>query len=210
MGGYIPALASSGDTLYGVLVSQTTGKYWNGSAMESFSGANWATYAVSWPENAGSGNFVLPVPGALPEDAYWVVPYVRVGGSPGLGADTPLDILRLDWDGGNIIGVGSSLNIGAISGSAAAATALAASANTAVLGAAAAGTLTTTQMTTDLVSAIANVYAGRVVYFTSGANLGRAALITAYAVTGGKLTFVAYNNQPISVAPSVADTFIII
>lgn len=210
MGGYIPALAATGNILYGALQSQTTGKWWNGATMGNFAGGSWATYAVSWPENPGSGNFTLPVPGALPADAYWVYPYIRVGGSPVLGADTPLDILRLDWDGANILSLGSALNIGAINGSLTAAVKLAVSANAFVTGAAAAGTLSTSQMTTTLTDTVPNIYAGRTMIFTSGVNAKLAVLITAYAVTGGRLTFVAYNNQPAPSAPSAADTFIIL
>jgi hypothetical protein len=65
-------------------------------------------------------------------------------------------------------------------------------------------------MTTNLVAAVANIYAGRVIYFTSGVNAGLACLITAYAVTGGRLTFIAFSNQPAPSAPSAADTFLIV
>lgn len=210
MGGVIPALAGSGNTVYMPIMDMLTADMWDGAALVTYNQSDWADYAISAPEQPGSGRYIMSVPGGLPNGAYWVTPYVQVGGSPAVGVDTPLDILRLVWRDGNIIEVGSALNMGAINGSTAAATKLAVSAGAMVTGAAAAGTLSTTQMTTNLSATVADIYAGRVLYFTSGVNAGLACLITAYAVTGGRLTFVAYGNNPAPSAPSAADTFIVI
>jgi hypothetical protein len=212
MGATILAQAATGFTVYGGIVDRASGNYWNGASMEAYNQAHWANYVVSMPENAGSGTYVMTVPGGLPNGQYWVLPYLRINPSPTVGVDTPLDVLRLDWLSGNAIYVGSPLNVGFINGSSSAAIALAVAANAYVIGAAAAGTLTTASMTTNLApsNAVANMYAGRILIFTSGLNAGIAVLLTAFAVTGGKLTFQAYNSGTLPVAPSAGDTFIIL
>lgn len=209
MGAVIPAGAASGQTIYGRIISAADATVANGVGLEAYNSAHWANYVISMTEQSGSGCYILTVPGYLAAGRYFVMPYIQIGGSPTLG-DPPIDIIFFDWDGGNAVGVGSALNVGKINGSAPAAVNLSTSALQFVIGAAAAGTLSTTQMTTNLAATVANIYAGRVIYFTSGANAGRVALITAYAVTGGKLTFVAYGNQPITSAPVAADTFLIV
>jgi len=70
------------------------------------------------------------------------------------------------------------------------------------------GTLSTTEMTTDLTISIANQLNGRTIVFlgnTTTTGLRRqGATITATAVSGGKLTFAALTN-----VPAVGDTFVI-
>lgn len=193
---------------YSMIRSLTTGKVWNGSAMVTWNVANWLTYNVAAPEDTGSGAYIMTIPGSLPADAYQGVLYTPVGVSSASG-DSPVQTENFAWDGSNLVWVGSALNVGQINGSAAAAVKLGVSAGTFVTGAAAAGTLSTTQMTTNLSATVANIYAGRVLYFTSGVNAGLAVLITAYAVTGGRLTFVAYGSLPAPAAPSAADQFVI-
>lgn len=88
---------------------------------------------------------------------------------------------------------------------AAAAAKLALSTGTIVSGAAEAGTLSTTQMTTDLTEATADHYNGRVIIWTSGVLQNQATDITDYVGAAGLLTFTAVTE-----APSAADTFIIV
>lgn len=209
MAGFIFGSGATGQTVYAQVRSLITGLIGNGVSMEAYNQSHWANYVNSTPENAGAGEYVLSVPGYLPAGRYKTTFYVQNGGSPASG-DSPFATEVFDWDGANVIGVGSALNVGAINGSSAAAVNLGKSANAFAVGAAAAGTLTTTQMTTNLAATVANIYAGRTLYFTSGVNAGLAVLITAYAVTGGVLTWIAYNNQPAPSAPSAADTFLII
>lgn len=71
-------------------------------------------------------------------------------------------------------------------------------------GAAVAGTLSTTEMTSDLTAATPK-YANRVILWTSGALAGVARAASAYDGATGKFTFAA-----VSGAPSVGDTFIVI
>ena len=93
----------------------------------------------------------------------------------------------------------------AISTSTAAADNLEASAETIVTGAAEGGTLSTTEMTTDLTEATNDHYNGRVVIWTSGVLANQASDITDYLGSTGKLTYTAVTE-----APSAADTFVIV
>lgn len=210
MSGTIFASGATGQSnVYAQIRSLSTGLIGNGTAMEAYNQAHWANYVNSAPEQAGSGEYAVIVPGYLPAGRYKATFYVPLGGSAASG-DTPFDTEIFDWDGSNVMNVGSALNVGSINGSAPAAVNLGKSANAFAVGAAAAGTLTTSQMSTNLAASVANIYAGRTLYFTSGVNAGLAVLITAYAVTGGVVTFIAYNNQTAPSAPGVGDTFLVI
>ena len=121
-----------------------------------------------------------------------------------------MDLMRFGWSGANIVDVASGLNVTQINGSAAAASNLAISANALVVGVSVAGTLTTSKMTTGLTATVANIYAGRVLIFTTGVNQGLVVLITAYQVAGGTITFSAYGSAPAPAAPSVGDQFVIL
>ena len=88
---------------------------------------------------------------------------------------------------------------------AAAAAKLALSAAGIVTGAAEAGTLSTTQMTTNLAEATNDHYIGRVIVWTSGVLDGQGSDITDYAGANGLLTFTAVTE-----APSATDTFVVL
>ena len=87
----------------------------------------------------------------------------------------------------------------------AAATKLALGAGTVVSGAAATGTLSTTQMTTNLTEATNDHYNGRIIIWTSGVLEDQATDITDYDGATKKLTYTATTE-----APSDGDTFIIV
>ncbi len=93
----------------------------------------------------------------------------------------------------------------ALDGSTAAATDLKTSALTIVRGAAVTGTLSTTQMTTDLTEATDNHYNGRRLLWTSGVLIDQATAITAYNGTTKMLTYTT-TTEP----PSNTDTFVIV
>ncbi|HDY67755.1 MAG TPA: hypothetical protein ENH85_08190 [Candidatus Scalindua sp.] len=93
----------------------------------------------------------------------------------------------------------------AISSSTAAADNLEASAETIIVGAAEAGTLSTTQMSSNLAEATDDHYIGRIVIWTSGVLIGQASDITDYTGVAGVLTFTAVTE-----AATAADTFIIV
>ena len=92
-----------------------------------------------------------------------------------------------------------------ISGSSTAADNLEASTLGIVIGAAETGTLSTTQMTTNLAEATDDHYIGRVVLWTSGALAGQASSITDYLGSTGMLTYDTTTD-----APANTDTFVII
>ncbi len=93
----------------------------------------------------------------------------------------------------------------AISGSTDAADKLEASAKTIVPGTAVAGTLSNTQMTTDLTETTNNHYNGRIIIWTSGALKDQATDVTSYDGTTKKLTYTATTE-----APSEGDTFVLV
>lgn len=209
MAGIVPAMAATGQIVYAQIRDLLTGQVANGSGLEVYNQARWNFYVVAQSEQVGSGFYSAGFPGYLPAGLYLATSYIQLNPSPVAG-DTPVYDTVINWDGSNVIGIGSPVDVKKINGSASAAVNLALSANEYAVGAAVAGTLTTTQMTTNLTATVGNIYAGRVMVFTSGVNAGLAVLITAYSVTGGKLTFIAYNNQPAPSAPSATDAFIIL
>lgn len=105
---------------------------------------------------------------------------------------------------GALVGGLMSSDVTAISTSTAAADNLEASAEVIIVGAAATGTLSTTQMTTDLSEATDDHWIGRIVTWTSGVLLGQSTDITDSSGTDGLLTFTAVTE-----APSNTDTFVI-
>lgn len=92
-----------------------------------------------------------------------------------------------------------------IRGGFAAAVNLAASAGTIVVGAAITGTLTDTQMTTNLTDVLDTLYTGRVIIFTSGNLKNMAAVVIGYDATTKKLTY-----AKLPVAPVNGDGFVIV
>ena len=78
-------------------------------------------------------------------------------------------------------------------------------ADTIVSGAAEAGTLSVTQMTSNLTEATDDHYIGRVVIWTSGVLANQASDITDYTGATGMLTYTAVTE-----APSATDTFVIV
>lgn len=98
-----------------------------------------------------------------------------------------------------------TVDVGAINGNIEAAEDLAASASTIVRAVAQAGTLSTTQMTSDLSEATDDHYNGRIIIWTSGVLKDQATNITDYSGTSGLLTFTAVTE-----APSASDTFVIV
>lgn len=73
-----------------------------------------------------------------------------------------------------------------------------------ITGSAEAGTLSTTEMTTDLTEATNDHFNGRTIVWTSGVLLGQASDVTAYLGSTGKLTYTATTD-----APGSGDDFVI-
>ncbi len=89
-------------------------------------------------------------------------------------------------------------DIRAVNGNTTSATKLALSANTMETGVALAGTLSTTEMTTDLTEVTDDHYNSRVLIWTSGNLLRQVASITGYVGSTKKLTFTAVTEAPIA------------
>lgn len=98
-----------------------------------------------------------------------------------------------------------AVNATKINGSATAASQLALSAATIVSGAAIAGTLTATQMTTNLTEATDDHYNGRIIVWTSGVLKDQATDITDFTGATKMLTYTATTE-----APGIGDAFVII
>jgi hypothetical protein len=183
------------------VVIHYNGQVWNKDteAFVDYDQADWAHYAMPMSEQTSSGYYFLEYPSAIPEGTLSTeVMYQQNSASPTLpalpGGDTYLSI-----------GQSQGTNVQNISGSGSAAVSLGASAQTIIRGTAQTGTLSTTQMSTDLTNTHANAYNGRVVIWTSGVLTGQASVISAYTVAGGILTFAAKTN-----APANGDTFVIV
>jgi hypothetical protein len=104
-----------------------------------------------------------------------------------------------------LVGGRMDSNVGAVSESTEAADKLEASAETIVTGAAVAGTLSNTEMTTDLTEATDDHYNGRRLIWTSGALKDQATAITDYDGATKKLTFTTVTD-----IPNIGDTFNIV
>ena len=74
-----------------------------------------------------------------------------------------------------------------------------------IIGAVIAGTLSTTQCSTDLTGFLDGELVGRTIVFTGGVADGQASDITAYVAASGLITFTA-----ITTAPAAADTIKIV
>jgi hypothetical protein len=96
----------------------------------------------------------------------------------------------------NVVSPTVSANMTQISGSSSAADKLEEGALTLVTGAAVTGTLSTTQMTTDLTEATDNHYNGRLLTFRGGALDGQQTDITDYDGSTKLLTFTALTESP--------------
>lgn len=185
----------TGLTLYAV-IHHPDGRVANNTLMawEAFNPSNWADYAAPLTEQGATGYYRGAYPswitGVLTTEA------VYIQGSPSAPANNDTSTGLAQTQG---------TNLSAIGGSVAAALNMALSGAQLVAGAAEAGTLSTTQATTDLTHALLNAYQGRTILWTSGTLAGVAAGITGYAVAAGLLTF-----TPVPVAPSAGDEFVII
>jgi hypothetical protein len=101
--------------------------------------------------------------------------------------------------------ISGGVDVTAINGDSAAAVNLALAAGVIVPGAAVSGTLSTTQMSTNLTEATDSHYNSAAVVWTSGALVGQRSNITGYAGASKVLTF-----SEITEAPSAGDTFILV
>lgn len=190
----IEFLYPTGSTIYAV-IHNPDGTVWNNISLqfEAFNAGLWANYAVPLAEQGASGYYSGVYPTAIGEDVLTTeVLYLQGGGAPATN-DTGLSLGQTQ---------GSSM--AALNGDRVAAENLRTNAAIMAKGSAQSGTLSKTQMTTNLPSAVANAYNSRVVVFTTGTAKDQVSNIVAYN-GAGLLTFGA-----LTVAPSAGDEFLII
>ena len=218
MAALIEAFSDPSLNLYAMLRS-ITGTVWHtgSSTWVAWNAPDWANYAIALTEDTSSGFYHAAVPAIGSAQRVTILIYNRLGGAPAAG-DQAFGNSTALWDGSTwesgwstttrqITTMGLvTVDVGKINGVAAAASKLSTSASTIITGKAVAGTLTVSQMTTDLAYTVADLLVGRVIYFTSGTLTGRVAAIAGYVVAGGKLTF--YN--PLPSAPTAGDDFVVI
>jgi hypothetical protein len=96
--------ATPGSTDYAV-INDPTGKRWNGTAFESFVGANWSNYVNALTEDrsgaVGTGYYKAAFPGTIPPGRYTFTFYQQVGGSPAVGDPTIGSGGPMYWTGAN-------------------------------------------------------------------------------------------------------------
>jgi len=184
-----------GMTIYAI-IHHPDGRVWNDSdeAWEAFNVGNWSLYAIPLAEQGASGYYRADYPAAVAGVLTTEALYLQASTAPNVG-DIPS------------IGLGQSQGsaIAAVNDDTVAADNLKKNLKSMAPGKAVAGTLTVTQMTTDLSDTADGVYIGRLVVWTTGALIRRTAYVTAYAGSTRKLTFGA-----VSVAPAADDEFLII
>lgn len=200
MSSLIEALYLPGRNLY--VVIHAGGQVWNKDtvAFENYTQGNWTHYAVPLTEQTSSGYYSAAYPsgitaGTLSTECL----YQQNGGTPVLpalpGGDSFLSAFQ-----------SQGTNAQTIAGDGTAAINLADSADGIVPGAAIAGTLSTTQASTNLTNSVDNAYINRGLVWTSGTLKGQAGIISAYSHTNGLITV----STPFTGAPSAADTFVIV
>lgn len=219
MSGYIEAFAASGLNLYAMVRNQDR-QAWNTGivAFQNWNPSSWTDYALAMTEDTSSGFYSVAVPPAIGAQRLTLLVYQRAGGTPAVG-DEPFGNSTGLWDGSKwesgwstqvrslttMAGV-PGVDVAAINGDTAAAVKLAISAGTMISGTAIAGTLSVSQMTTDLTLTTNNILFGRSLIFVGGALDGQSAAISAYVGSTKKITFFT----PITSAPVAGQAFIIV
>ena len=205
MGTKITAQQPAGARRYAT-IRNDAGQIWDDvlSVFETMDNASWGDYEVAFAESpTDSGFYTMTFPAAITAGDYHVdihKPYYQAGD----WLDSVVITQEVEWDGSAIATIA---NINAVTAAltSAAAAKLALSAGTIVTGAAEAGTLSTTQMTTDLTEATNDHFNGRIIIWTSGVLQNQATDVTDYVGVAGLLTFTAVTE-----APTAADSFIIV
>lgn len=192
----------SSRSVYVVVWNPATALFWNKdtAAWESYNQANWTHYAIPLTEYVSSGIYKATYPSGIAAGILSTeFVYQQNGASPTLpgipGGDSFLTILQ-----------SQGTNVQTIAGAGTAPINMAAAAGLIISnGAVGSGTITTSSFPTNLPSAPAQAYVGRIIAFTSGVNIGQETNITAYNPTGGVVTVTALTN-----APSIGDTFVVL
>ena len=98
------AAATSGITAYAV-INNASGQRWNGTAFETFNGANWSNYVNALTEDRYSGNgtgyYKAVFPSSILAGRYTFTFYQQLGGSPALGDTVIGSGGPMYWTGSN-------------------------------------------------------------------------------------------------------------
>lgn len=191
----IETQTSAGQTIYAV-IHHPDGRVWNfdSVAFEAFNAGHWTDYALQLTEQGATGYYRATYPSEIEDVLTTEALYIQAGGSPSIASDTPSGV-----------GQSQGTNPFLLSGDRTALVNLKTAAGTELRGAAVSGSLTATQMPTDLTGAIDNAYNGRIVFFTTGALVNQGAKVVGYNGTTKVLTFTSVTG-----APSPGDEFIIL
>lgn len=101
----------TGQTIYTLIRDRASGNYWNGTGLEAYSSANYATYDVPMPETpAGSRTYILTAPATLPAGDYDFLCRLQAGGAPA-ESDAPVGEVTDNWDGAALQPVGGAANL---------------------------------------------------------------------------------------------------
>ena len=192
----ITALYTSGQNLYSVTISLSTGDFYNvlNSVFEVYNSGHWSQYATVLSEFASSGIYQGVYPIAAPSSLSTEVIFVRAGGSPTLG-DQPLTYYQSQ--GVNVAAAANSWTAGANFGAAV---------GTQQIGAVNSTPSSSTVLPTNLSSTAVDAYAGRSVIMISGLLIQQAAYILSYDGEGG----LTINGFPSGGTPASGDSFLIV
>lgn len=112
MANEIRGVAPSGSTLY-ARVANSSGNYWNGSAFEAYTAANYPTYAVTMTEQGASGVYTATFPsGITSSGTYEYFVHLRAGAAPAQG-DLVANTGKVDWTGSASVSASASAMTGA-------------------------------------------------------------------------------------------------
>lgn len=96
--------AIPGMTVYAV-INNPSGQRWNGTAFETFNGANWSNYVVTMNEDRyssqGTGYYKATFPSSIVAGRYTFTFYQQLGGSPAIGDPTIGSGGPMYWTGSN-------------------------------------------------------------------------------------------------------------
>ena len=193
----IEASNTTGLNVYALQVNRITGQVWNTATpgWETFNPAHWSSYAVALAELAGSGYYFAARPAGVAGSLVTDLCYIRAGASPAISDAPPFELLH-----------GEGENVAAISADAAVAPQnLQAGLGTEIQGAVVAGTLTNSAFPTNVTGLANNLIVGRSLLFLTGANAKGAVAILSYNGGTGVI-----GVAPLTAAPSVADSFLVV
>ena len=87
----------TGNKLYAVILN-SVGQVWNGTAFETITAADWASYAVALTESAGSGIYIGNFPSAIAAGAYSLL-LRQMAGASAADTDAPVGAAPFRWSG---------------------------------------------------------------------------------------------------------------